>query len=458
MPIIDPKNDLVLLFDKDANAAAEAKIVELFKAALAAGSGISLTENPANGKLTIGGGSGMSFTAAETAPASPLPGDFWLDVNTRIVYQRQQNGGGAIWLDIGNAGTGATPTGTITFPASPVNGQAFVTPAGRSYTYSTAKGAWNASPPVSGGSGGSGNVIVHYGAGSGTATAVVATCAPVITTLTVGAIVAFTAPVALDLSVATTFSPNGLTAAPLRNRSGAAAGSALAGDLLLAIFDGGNWRVIAGLVQQTTLVNTQPAGQWLRVADFTFSGQSLVNTNTGSVFIPAGGLLNIGNGATLPAGFTYTGYLQVVWENITRTGGANFPSSSYSALRVYPGNDMTAADSNYEAFWFNTSAGGRPTRYRDASGNNPDAGAPGSVNIGAGSVPSSDVHKFIPLLNGWANPVPALAGVIPAHNAKALPSVINVASLGTVNGIQGKVRVYALLHAVGSNAQTYGET
>ncbi len=46
-----------------------------------------------------GGGSGNSFTASETAPASPLSGDLWLDKTSGILYLYSSDGDSSQWVE-----------------------------------------------------------------------------------------------------------------------------------------------------------------------------------------------------------------------------------------------------------------------------------------------------------------------------------------------------------------------
>lgn len=244
MPIINPKDDLLLLLDRDANAPAEATLAEVFKAALAAGPGITLTPNAGTGKLEVSGGDGLQFTASSTAPITPGNGDFWFDIATHILYQRVTDATAAFWLDVsGDAGSGAVPSGGSDFPDAPTNGQVFVTPTGRTYVYVSAKGVWNAnaaSSPYS-------STILPYGAAAGTATAITVDCNPNVSALTAGRVASFTVTTPINLANATTFAPDGLTPAGLRNHLGNASGTAAAGAVLVVVYDGLFWRVVTGL-------------------------------------------------------------------------------------------------------------------------------------------------------------------------------------------------------------------
>lgn len=46
-----------------------------------------------------GGGGGNSFTASETAPASPNSGDLWLDKTSGILYLYSNDGNSAQWVE-----------------------------------------------------------------------------------------------------------------------------------------------------------------------------------------------------------------------------------------------------------------------------------------------------------------------------------------------------------------------
>lgn len=46
-----------------------------------------------------GGGTGNSFTASETAPASPLSGDLWLDKTSGILYLYSSDGDSSQWVE-----------------------------------------------------------------------------------------------------------------------------------------------------------------------------------------------------------------------------------------------------------------------------------------------------------------------------------------------------------------------
>lgn len=274
--------------------------------------------------------------------------------------------------------------------------------------------------------------VFPFAASAGTSTAVTAACAPAVAALAAGAIASFTCTTAIDLSVATTFSPNGLTAAPLRDSTGVASGTIGIGQLVIAEYDGTNWRVVAGLSS-----SFEVGGKWLLVHERDCSVSALTPGTT--LAFPSSGI-------TVPAGYKLTNKLQCVIENLVKANNA-----ANSQLTVYGGDVRVGGGNTSAGFMF--SAGGFTypgTAIDDAS-----------ATIGYGKSSTNMTLTPVPRPTGatykWTLPISAETYFANPASRNADAYTANIGYSGTGNIVGGKVRLYAWLAKECTDAQIYGE-